>query len=53
MLPNLKRRRTEHTQFKNESKTKQNSNSKTIRIIHIQGRKTYLRKKNLSKEEKL
>ena len=28
MLPNLKRRRTEHTKFKNESKTKQNTNVK-------------------------
>ena len=28
MLPNLKRRRTKHTQFKRELKTKQNTNSK-------------------------
>ena len=41
-LPISKRRRTEHTQFKNKSKTKKNTNSKPykIRITHnIQGRK--------------
>ena len=43
MLP--KRRRTEHTQFKKESKTKQNPNSSnSILIIHIQERKHYPRK---------
>ena len=30
MLPNLKRRRIEYTQFKNELKTKQNTNLKLI-----------------------
>ena len=40
MLPKLKKRRIKHTQFKNEWKTKQNLNSKTILILlDIQERK--------------
>ena len=46
MSPNLKRRRTEHTQFKYESKTSKTTTRNDFNY-------SYSTKKNLSKEEKM